>query len=73
MLFQAGGRIAPSHVLLVAEGERRLSDGLRTYRKVSLATMLWLWSSAALGVAGRGTHAVCSHPILSRSVLPRPG
>lgn len=52
MLFQAGDRIAPSHVLFVAEGERRLSDGLRTYRKVPLATMLCLWSSAALGVAG---------------------
>ena len=52
MLFQAGGRIAPSHVLFTADGERRLSDGLRPYRKVPLATMLWLWSSAALGVAG---------------------
>ncbi|MGJ9420803.1 serine hydrolase domain-containing protein [Massilia sp. CMS3.1] len=52
MLFQAGGRIAPSHVLFVSNGERMLSDGLRTYRNVSLAKMLWLWTSAALGAIG---------------------
>ena len=52
MLFQAGGRIAPSHVLFVSNGERRLSDGLRTYRREPIAKMLWLWTSAALGIVG---------------------
>jgi len=52
MLFQAEGRIAPSHVLLTTDGDRMLSDGLRNYRQVPLATLLWLWTSAALGAAG---------------------
>lgn len=42
MLFRASGRIAPSHVLLTSDGERMLSDGLRNYRKVPLAKLLWL-------------------------------
>ena len=52
MLFRASGRIGPSHVLLTADGERMLSDGLRNYRKVPLASLLWLWASAACGAAG---------------------
>jgi CubicO group peptidase (beta-lactamase class C family) len=52
MLFRAGGRIAPSHVLLRSDGERMLSDGLRNYRKVPLASLLWLWASAACGASG---------------------
>lgn len=51
-LFQRADRIAPSHVLFVTNGERMLSDGLRTYRKVALTKMLWLWTSAALGFLG---------------------
>lgn len=46
------GRIAPSHVLFVSNGERMLSDGLRTYRKVSMTNMRWLWTSAALAGVG---------------------
>lgn len=52
MLFRADGRAAPSHVLLRTDGERMLSDGLRNYRQVPLTTLLWLWTSAALGAAG---------------------
>jgi CubicO group peptidase (beta-lactamase class C family) len=52
MLFRASGRIAPSHVLLTSDGERMLSDGLRNYRKVPRASLLWLWASAACGAAG---------------------
>lgn len=52
MLFQAGGRIEPSHVLYLVDGERMISDGLRTYRKEPSAKMLWLWTSAVLGIAG---------------------
>lgn len=51
-LFQRADRIAPSHVLFVTNGERMLSDGLRSYRKVALTKMLWLWTSAALGFLG---------------------
>lgn len=52
MLFKADARAAPSHVLLTTDGERMLSDGLRTYRQVPLTSLLWLWTSAALGAAG---------------------
>lgn len=52
MLFRAGGRTSPSHVLMWTDGERILSDGLRNYRQVPLASLLWLWTSAALGAAG---------------------
>ena len=52
MLFQADGRIEPSHVLYVMDGERMLSNGLRTYRKAPFLKMLSLWTSAALGIAG---------------------
>lgn len=53
MLFQADGRLQPSHVLFVSsEDERILSDGLRNHRKMPLASMLWLWASTALGLAG---------------------
>lgn len=52
MLLRADGRIAPSHVLFASDGQRMLSDGLRTYRQVPLIQMLWLWTSAAFGVLG---------------------
>jgi CubicO group peptidase (beta-lactamase class C family) len=52
MLFRASGRINPSHVLLTSDGERMLSDGLRSYRKIPLAKLLWLWASAASGAVG---------------------
>ena len=52
MLFRANGRIGPSHVLLTSDGERMLSDGLRSYRKMPLAKLMWLWASAASGAAG---------------------
>lgn len=52
-LLRAGGRVQPSHVLLVSgDGERILSDGLRNYRRVSPIGMLGLWASAACGAAG---------------------
>lgn len=52
MLFRRSDRLAPSHVLFISNGERMFSDGLRTYRRASLTNMLWLWTSAALGVLG---------------------
>ena len=78
MLFQAGGRIAPSHVLYRAEGERMLSDGLRTYRKEPFAKMLCLWLSAALGLAGlltvllRGVWLLARGRLRSDSTLAMP-
>lgn len=78
MLFRAGGRVAPSHVLYVAEGERMLSDGLRTYRKGSFAKMLCLWASAALGAAGllyvlvRGLYLLARGRLRSSSTLAVP-
>jgi hypothetical protein len=52
MLFQGSDRIRPSHVLLVSDGKHMLSDGLRNYRQESIATMLCLWTIAALGLSG---------------------
>lgn len=78
MLFRAGGRIAPSHVLYLSEGERMLSDGLRTYRKASFAKMLCLWTSAALGVTGllyvlfRGLYLLARGRLRSSSTLTVP-
>jgi CubicO group peptidase (beta-lactamase class C family) len=53
MRFTADNRSTASHVLLTGtDGERLLSDGLRTYRKVS-ATGHWLLAvSLALGLLG---------------------
>ena len=78
MLFQRGDRIAPSHVLFVTNGERMLSDGLRTYRQVPSTKMLWLWGSAVLGVVGlivvllRGAWLLFCGRLRSTSVLAVP-
>ena len=51
-LFRASDRSAPSHVLMQEDGRHILSDGLRSYERVSMLRMLVLWGSLALGVAG---------------------
>lgn len=52
-LFVADGRIEPSHVLFeLPDGERRISDGIRSYRQVSKGGVLAQWTSTALGLAG---------------------
>lgn len=53
LLFQATDRTTPSHVLLTAPGGARvLSDGLHSYERASLVTMVALWASLAAGLAG---------------------
>ena len=51
-LFRASDRSTPSHVLMQEDGRHILSDGLRSYERVSMLRMLVLWGSLALGVAG---------------------
>ena len=52
LLFRASDRSTPSHVLLQDDGKHILSDGLRSYERVSMLRMLVLWGSLALGMAG---------------------
>jgi CubicO group peptidase (beta-lactamase class C family) len=59
-LFQASGRIEPTHVLLrSADGRRMVSDGLHTYEQVAPARMLLLWLSLAAGLAGLAYVLLC--------------
>ncbi len=51
-LFRASDRSTASHVLMQEDGRHILSDGLRSYERVSMLRMLVLWGSLALGVAG---------------------
>lgn len=52
-LFSAAGRSQPSHVLLVsAQGQRVISDGLRSYEQASWPRLLLSWASVAAGLAG---------------------
>ncbi len=53
LLFQAAGRVAPSHVLMrSADGTRRIHDGLKTYEQRSVVSMIGLWVSLGAGLAG---------------------
>ena len=52
LLFRASDRSTASHVLLQEDGRHILSDGLRSYERVSMLRMLVLWGSLALGAAG---------------------
>ena len=52
LLFRASDRSTPSHVLMQDDGKHILSDGLRSYERVSMLRMLVLWGSLALGMAG---------------------
>jgi CubicO group peptidase (beta-lactamase class C family) len=53
VLMRQVDRSTASHVFLPgADGERYLSDGLRTFRQVPLAELAALWASVALGGAG---------------------
>lgn len=52
-LFRAEDRTWASHVLLVSDDSRRvISDGFRSYEKISLWRMVPLWVSLAAGLAG---------------------
>lgn len=51
-LFRASDRSTASHVLMQEDGRHILSDGLRSYERVSMLRMLVLWGSLALGAAG---------------------
>lgn len=52
-LMRQADRSVASHVFLAgADGERYLSDGLRTFRQVHPAELPALWASVVLGVAG---------------------
>ncbi|MGK5037759.1 serine hydrolase domain-containing protein [Janthinobacterium sp. LB3P118] len=52
LLFRASDRSTASHVLMQEDGKHILSDGLRSYERVSMLRMLVLWGSLALGLAG---------------------
>lgn len=52
LLFRASDRSTASHVLLQEDGKHILSDGMRSYERVSMLRMLVLWGSLALGLAG---------------------
>lgn len=51
-LFRAPGRTLPSHVLMMGEHGPSISDGLRTYERMSLWRLVPLWASLAAGMAG---------------------
>lgn len=54
-LFRAEDRTWASHVLLVSDESRRvISDGFRSYEKISLWRMVPLWGSLFVGLAGLG-------------------
>jgi CubicO group peptidase (beta-lactamase class C family) len=52
-LYRGEGRVTASHALLAGpDGTKQLSDGYRTYAKVSSVWYLGIWLSLLLGVAG---------------------
>jgi CubicO group peptidase (beta-lactamase class C family) len=74
--FIANERRTPSHVLLEpADGERLISTGLRTYRKVHAAAYWLVASSLALGLLGLLWFAlgVPARAVLGREPLLAPG
>jgi CubicO group peptidase (beta-lactamase class C family) len=58
-LFRAGDRASASHVLLVSDSRRVISDGFRSYEQVSLWRMLPLWGSLVAGVTGLAWLILC--------------
>lgn len=50
--FRSDGRVGPSHILFEHNGERLISDGERSFRKVTSARSMLLWISLGLGLAG---------------------
>lgn len=52
-LFRAQEKLLASHALLIsAEGERIVSNGTQSYRKVSLSYLVPLWASIVAGLLG---------------------
>ncbi|MDO8908964.1 MAG: serine hydrolase domain-containing protein [Pseudohongiella sp.] len=52
-LFRAEDRVRASHVLLVADdGQRIISDGFRSYQKISLWHIIPIWISLIAGLVG---------------------
>jgi len=62
-LYRLDDRVAPSHVFIAGpDGERTLSDGLRTLRRVPAIWFYGLWASVILGLAGL-LHALLATPV----------
>ncbi len=62
-LYRQDDRVAPSLVFIAgSDGERTLSDGLRTLRRVPAVWFYGLWASVVLGLAGL-LHALLATPI----------
>lgn len=62
-LYRLGDRVAPSHVFIAGpDGERTLSDGLRSLHRVPAVWFYALWASVILGVAGL-LHALLATPV----------
>ena len=54
-LFRASDRVAASHVLLTTrDGEKVISDGFQSFRKIDRWQIGLLWASLAAGVTGLG-------------------
>ncbi len=51
-LFRASDRVAASHVLFWKDGTDMLSDGQRTFVRISAAARLVMWGSLVAGLAG---------------------
>jgi CubicO group peptidase (beta-lactamase class C family) len=51
-LFRLPDRVRASHALLMADGERLISDGSRTFQRISEARFVANWASLVLGLAG---------------------
>ena len=63
-LFRASDRTAASHVLFRKDGTDMLSDGQRTFVRISAAARLGMWSSLVAGLAGLGW-LLLSVPVLA--------
>jgi len=51
-LFRAIDRRIPSHVVYESDGDSFLSDGLNTFKKASVFTVVYYWGSSILGLMG---------------------
>lgn len=63
-LFRATDRIEPSHVLYIGDGTAILSDGQRTFRKVSSIAHYGLWLNFGFGLVA-AAYLLLSLPLLA--------
>ncbi|WP_165390954.1 serine hydrolase domain-containing protein [Pseudoduganella lutea] len=69
-LFQAPGKLLPSHALLtLADGTRVMTNGTQSHEQVSMAGLLALWASIAAGMAGLAAILVMAAMRLARRKL----